>query len=150
MRLWPVVFLLGLTLTGMGIAEPSWELQFRGAAAKRMPIHEMELFHVVNYKDKHFGLSTYNTRDDARSDLGKVTIWEYLNGKWSYIFDYELPMRYDPEKGSHQAQVAAERARRDALFAKYGFSSTMRVRLESKLKKEWGHESRERVWPDFL
>lgn len=101
-----------------------------------MPTHEWVFINVVPYKNLHFGLTSYNTRDDAKADMGTISVWETVDGKWSWIFDYTLPTQFHPGKGTLEQQVAAERERRDRLYAQHRLSPDMRRKLEKKLKEE--------------
>jgi len=68
--------------------------------------------------------------------MGTLSVWEHVQGRWSWIFDYELPTRFDPKKGSTEAQITAEQQRRNRLFGQHGFSPNMRKKLEQKLKDQ--------------
>jgi hypothetical protein len=75
---------------------------------------------IVPYKNMFFG-SAYNVTADTRNSTGKKThfaIYEYVGGRWKYIFEFDCGVDADEES-----------ARLDALFAKNRFSSEMRAKL---------------------
>ena len=75
---------------------------------------------IVPFKNAFFG-SAYNVDSDTRNSTGKKThfaIYEYVNGRWKYVFEFDCGVDADEES-----------ARLDALFAKYRFSSEMRGKL---------------------
>ena len=75
---------------------------------------------IVPYKNMFFG-SAFNVDSDTRNSTGKKThfaIYEYVGGKWKYIFEFDCGVDADEES-----------ARLDALFAKNRFSSEMRGKL---------------------
>ena len=128
-----VWFLLVGTLS---LAADPLDAALRKEAEKRMPTHEWVFSNVVAHKVTYFGLTSYNTRDDAKADMGTLSVWERLGGKWSFVFDYRLPTQFVPSGGSREVQIAREQSRRDALYASHGFSSSMRKKLEKKLKDQ--------------
>lgn len=67
---------------------------------------------AIPYKANYFG-ATWRGKTYLKD--GKVAIWERLNGKWSFVFDYDC-----------QGQTEAEL---DALYAKHQFSPVMRRQL---------------------
>ncbi len=75
---------------------------------------------IVPYKNMFFA-SAFNVNSDTRNITGKKThfaIYEYVGGKWKYIFEFDCGVDADEES-----------ARLDALFAKNRFSSAMRGKL---------------------
>lgn len=75
---------------------------------------------IVPYKNMFFG-AAYNVNADTRNSTGKKThfaIYEYIGGRWKYIFEFDCGVDADEES-----------ARLDALFAKNRFSSEMRAKL---------------------
>lgn len=75
---------------------------------------------LVPYKNTYFA-AAYNVDADTRNSTGKKTHWavyEYVQGHWSYIFEFDSTVDADEES-----------ARLDALFARYRFSSDMRGQL---------------------
>lgn len=75
---------------------------------------------IVPYKNMYFA-SAYNVDADTRNSTGKKThfaIYEFVGGRWKYIFEFDCGVDADEES-----------ARLDALFAKNRFSSEMRAKL---------------------
>lgn len=75
---------------------------------------------VVPYKNTAFAAVT-DVSADTRNSTGKRSRWavyEYLGGRWSFVFAFEAGVDADEES-----------ARLDALFAKHRFSSQMRGQL---------------------
>lgn len=78
---------------------------------------------IIPYKDTYFGMTWYSPRRltgdktwlEQYLKSGTIALWELKNGKWSFIFDYEV-------KGQSEAEL-------DALYAKYRFSPGMRKML---------------------
>lgn len=72
---------------------------------------------IIPYKDRHFASVWWRKGELEGNYLkdGKQALWECVDGKWSFIFDYEV-------KGQSQEEL-------DALFARHGFSPRMRKQL---------------------
>lgn len=91
--------------------------------------HEKELAgnyfwpRIIPYKDTYFGMTWYSSKQLQGDQTwlqrylksGTVALWEFKNGKWSWIFDYEV-------EGQTEAEL-------DALYARYQFSPRMRKLL---------------------
>ncbi len=75
---------------------------------------------IVPYKNLYFA-SVYNVDSETRNSTGKKThfaIYEYVGGRWKYVFEFDCGVDADEES-----------ARLDALFARNRFSSEMRGKL---------------------
>lgn len=77
-------------------------------------------YNVVPYKNTAFA-AVYDVDAQTRDSTGRRTRWavyEYVGGRWAFVFAFESTVDADEES-----------ARLDALFAKHRFSSPMRGKL---------------------
>ena len=91
-----------------------------GLAVSQRYGNRMRYGTIVPYKNAFFG-SAYNVDSETRNSTGKKThfaIYEYVGGRWKYVFEFDCGVDADEES-----------ARLDALFAKNRFSSEMRGKL---------------------
>lgn len=111
------------------IYAPVWEVtQALGKAAVaryRWPVCRGVYFpfftRVIPFKTSYFGI-TWRKRaggdKEAYFDRGTAAVWEYQDGHWSWIFDYEC-------QGKSTADL-------DKLYSRHGFSSSMRRRMTTR------------------
>ena len=114
-----IMVLLSVLLLGLGAQADSLRGQLRSTVQSRFG-QRMGYFTLVPYKRTYFA-AAYNVDSETRNSTGRKTHWaiyEYVNSRWSYIFEFDSTVDADEES-----------ARLDTLFGKYRFSSTMRGQL---------------------
>lgn len=123
MRFLLAVLITGFVLTPICQAQPNHVVQrLRAAAAQRYQVGGewvdgrpyVNRYTIVPYKKLYFA----STSGSDKYGMDFYAIWEYLDGKWVYIFEYnETDAGPEVEK------------RLDELYAKHRFSSAMRKKL---------------------
>lgn len=78
----------------------------------------MHFVTVVPYKSTYFGSSVNASWQSDPNHTKHYAIWEYVHGRWSYIFEC-----------SALTDADEEHAELDRLFRKHGFSPQMREKL---------------------
>lgn len=115
-RFWITLLLLMVVpLAGADTVRERLGATVRAQFGQRMPYAV-----IVPYKRMYFA-TAYNVDADTRNSTGTRThfaVYEYIGGRWKYIFEFDAGVDADEES-----------ARLDALFAKYRFSSEMRGKL---------------------
>lgn len=118
-RLATTLLVVSLALHCAPLQARSVDGAFRAAIQYRYN-REMLYYTIVPYKNRYFGESC-GTSQAMRNQNGvrpHIAIWEYVNGHWSFIFDFYATV--DADEGALEL---------NRLFARYQFSPNMRQKL---------------------
>lgn len=119
MRIVVILFLLSVSAW----AQPTHVTQgLRQAAAQRYQVGGewvdgkayVNRYTIVPYKEMYFA----TTSGSDKYGMDFYAVWEYVGGKWKFIFEH-----------THTDAGPEVERELDALYAKYRFSSSMRKKL---------------------
>ena len=131
MRLFSIIVSIFLLLTSVTLAQPAQvESSLRTAAGQRFQVGgewtegqaNVVWYTIVPYKNLYFA----STSGSDEYGMDFYAIWEYLDGKWHFIFKHS----------NSDAGPEVEREL-DQLYAKHRFSSSMRKKLMNGSSKEF-------------